>query len=313
LSSEPARVVPDRAGPAKKCHALVHSCIPIVPASGASRDLDEARVSIERRVVDQRSAEGDAPGGDPPADPGSPILATREFYDALAPTYDRELEYRLPYFRAINEIIRAWIRGHGCRTLLDVGCANGGRLRSLLEATGIKGVGIDLSPRMVEEARSRGTEAFVVDISAPIEAAELPLAEFDLVICTWMLGHLREREQRLRALESMRSLMAPGGALVLDVNNPYNAAAYGWWALARNLVAEVLHRGRAGDFVASRWSSGRRLATVVHLFTRREILALCREAGLTPVSLRYVNYETGDVNAGQLSGQICLVLQADSG
>ena len=267
-------------------------------------------------LVGEGSAEGDGPRGDPRPDPQSPVLATQEFYDALAPAYDRELKYRLPYFEAINGIILDWIRDHECRAILDVGCANGGRLRRLLEATGtsgVKAVGVDLSPGMVEEARRRGTEAFVMDISAsPIEA-ELPLAEFDLVICTWMLGHLREREERLRALENIRSLMSPGGALILDVNNPYNAAAYGWLSLARNVLGKVLHRRGAGDFVASRWNSGRRLATVVHLFTRREILALCREAGLTPVSVRYVNYETGDVNAGQLSGQICLVMQADSG
>jgi SAM-dependent methyltransferase len=241
------------------------------------------------------------------------ILSTQEFYDALAPAYDQELEYRSPYVRALNDRVSDWARSHECNMLLDVGCANGARSQLLLEATGLKGVCFDLSPVMVQEARRRGLDAHVVDISEPsINVNGVPEGGFDVITCFWMLGHLKSYERRRRALENMRALVAPGGALILDVNNPYNAAEYGWGSAARNLVRNTLRSRRRGDFVAKREVAGRKLTTFVHLFSRREILHLCRDAGLTPVDVTYVSYKTGDSDVRPWSGQICLTMQPET-
>lgn len=249
--------------------------------------------------------------GNPPGAP--PALATEAFYEGLAPVYDREFEHRAPYVRAVNDIILTWVGQHRPATLLDVGCANGGRIQQLCADADLTAVGLDLTPAMVEEARRRDIDAFVADISAPqLPTDQMPVTSFDLIVCTWMFGHLRERDQRVRALRNLRSLLAPGGALIMDVNNPFNAAAYGWYSVARNALRAALRVRGAGDFVASRSAGGRTLGTVVHLFTRREILGLLRETGWTPVATSYVNYDTGDIDVSPRAGQLCITARGES-
>jgi SAM-dependent methyltransferase len=235
------------------------------------------------------------------------VLSTREFYDALAPIYDRELVTRGPYAEAINQVILDWSRTHKPRTILDLGCGNGWRLKRLVEESGAKGVGVDLSPGMVEEAKRKGLDAYVRDMGDPsFDTTELPVAKFDLVVCTWCIGHLLDPRQRLNALRTVRSVLNPNGALIIDVNNILNASAYGWTSAARNAVRSLLNSPGAGDFVTRRSAPAGELATGVHLFARREFVNLLGAAGLQAVDVRYISYTTGK-SASTFSGQICVI------
>lgn len=235
-------------------------------------------------------------------------LANRDFYDALQDTYTREHEVRSAYLDAIDAIVIDRAVGAGARTLLDIGCGDGRRLRRILDRAGLAGVGIDISPRMVAAAQAAGIEAHVVDIVDPGSGWPLEGRRFDVVTALWnVVGHIHGATERQRALANMRASLDGGGQLILDVNNRYNAAAYGWRAALANGIGDLSGRGPAGDFVMRRTVDGGDVETVTHLFSVGEIERLCREAGLSPDEVRFVDYADGRTDRGRWSGQICLV------
>jgi SAM-dependent methyltransferase len=238
------------------------------------------------------------------------LISSREYYDRVATSYDEELRRRADYLAAIDEVVVRWVRSVGARSILDVGCGNGARLQHLLARTGGTGVGIDESPGMVAAARARGVDAHVIDIAAAPGRVPLPPRGFDVVLALWnVLGHLDGPQRRLRALEHMRALLARGGLIIFDVNNRYNAAQYGWRRVAWNVARDLLGDRPGGDFVARRTVGDTDIATVSHVFCPGEILHLCREAGLHPRSVDFVDYNRGSFARSQWTGQVCVVAE----
>jgi SAM-dependent methyltransferase len=241
-----------------------------------------------------------------------PVLSSVKFYDSLSVIYDAELERRAPWVKRVEGLIAGWAAKRGAKSLIDFGCGNGRRALRLMQAANLSGAAIDVSPGMIDEARRLGVDAHVMDIASPaFDPAALGGRKFDVVICTWnVLGHVEGRGARLQAVKNMRSVMAPGGCIVLDVNNRYNANQYGWAAVLRNLVKDTLNPERAGDFIANRVNpEGVTMHTFVHVFSRGELRQLCRDAGLTPVEERFLDYDTGE-DRTRWSGQMCFLIEA---
>ncbi len=241
-----------------------------------------------------------------------PVLSSVKFYDTLSVIYDAELERRAPWVRRVEELIAGWARSRGARSLIDFGAGNGRRTLRLMQAAGVAGTAIDVSPGMIDEARRLGVEALVVDIASPsFDAAAFDGRKFDLVICTWnVLGHVEGAQTRLQAVRNMRAVLAPGGAIVLDVNNRYNATHYGWPAVLKNLAKDALNPAVAGDFIANRQDpDGNTMHTFVHVFSRGELHRLCADAGLVPVEEHYLDYDSGQTRT-RWSGQMCFLIQA---
>ena len=241
-----------------------------------------------------------------------PVLSSVKFYDTLSVIYDAELERRAPWVGRVEQLIAGWARARNARSLIDFGAGNGRRALRLAQAADLVATAIDVSPGMIEEARRLGVEAHVVDIASPaFDPALFDGRRFDLAICTWnVLGHVEGAGARLQALKNMRAVLAPGGAIVLDVNNRYNAGHYGWMAVLRNIVKDLLNPARAGDFIANRQDpEGEIMHTFVHVFSRGELHQLCRDAGLEPVEEHFLDYDTGESRT-RWSGQMCFLIQA---
>jgi ubiquinone/menaquinone biosynthesis C-methylase UbiE len=101
-------------------------------------------------------------------------------------------------------------------TVLELGCGAGDLSIELLRR-GANLTAVDVSPRMVELARSRAEGAtFIV---APAEETGLPDASFDLVVGKWVLHHL----DVLAAAAETRRLLAPGGRAVFFESQDRNA------------------------------------------------------------------------------------------
>jgi SAM-dependent methyltransferase len=240
-------------------------------------------------------------------------LSSVQFYDSLAEVYDAELESRAAWVGRVEQLIAGWAKDRNAASILDIGAGNGRRVSRLIQATGMTGVAVDVSPGMIEWARRLGVEGLVVDMASPDFAGALGGRKFDMVICTWnVLGHVQGHTAREQALRNMRAVLAPGGAVVLDVNNRYNAKQYGWRAVLRNRLQDALRPGATGDFMAQRPNPrGQTMHTLVHVFSHGEVSALCRQAGLHVVRTEYLDYMTGEA-ATESSGQMCSLIEAAS-
>ena len=104
-------------------------------------------------------------------------------------------------------------------TVLDAACGSGRYLRELNQR-GASGIGMDLSPAMLERARSITPRIARADLRA------LPFDDMsiDLVVCGLALGDVAEIE--LVLLEIAR-VLRPGGRVIYSVVHPAGEAA-GW-------------------------------------------------------------------------------------
>jgi SAM-dependent methyltransferase len=150
-------------------------------------------------------------------------------YEALAPAYDTlTADYR--HDRWLERIERV-ARRHGLsgRRLLDVACGTGRSFLPLVER-GYEAIGCDISPAMVERARTAAGEAaevFVADMRT-LGA----VGEFDLLTCLDDSVNYLLTDAELRgAFAGFRANLAPDGIAVWDTNTLLmhrTAFATGW-------------------------------------------------------------------------------------
>jgi SAM-dependent methyltransferase len=150
-----------------------------------------------------------------------------------------------------------------------------------------------------------------------VAAEELPVSveKFDAVICLWnVLGHVESPRGRLEALRRMRSLLAGGGLILLDVNNRYNARAYGTLKTAARAVYDLVSPSETNGDVSFDWNfEGRRIRARGHVFTPTEVCSLATRAGLRIRERHVFDYETGERRRFVFQGQLLYVLEHERG
>ena len=133
---------------------------------------------------------------------------------------------------ATMEVVE-WLGGQGLLDarpdLLDLGCGIG-RLAIALAPHCRSVLGLDVSPRMVEEARRRGagTSHLRFQVSAGRDLATLPPAAFDLVLAVDSFPYIIQAGEEVvaRHLEGAARTLRPGGALaILNMSYRQNAEA----------------------------------------------------------------------------------------
>lgn len=149
-----------------------------------------------------------------PAGAGSdraPPLAPADAFRLWAPTYERETGLSALEDRAVRELTPE-LAG---RSILDVGCGTGRRLRDALAGGAALAVGVDLVPEMLRRAEplSRGRPHLVV---ADVRALPVPAGRFDVVWCRLTIGFLADAEPPLRQLA--RAVRPGGCVLVTDLH-----------------------------------------------------------------------------------------------
>jgi ubiquinone/menaquinone biosynthesis C-methylase UbiE len=170
-----------------------------------------------------------------------------------------ETEDRMWYFRALHRRLAHWLGRKlppGRARVLDAGCGTGGLLRFLETSAGRDWelTGVDASPIACELARAR-TTAKICENS--ITALPFGADAIDGIVTGDVLYHIADVALALR--EFVRCLK-PGGVVVL------NEPAYRWLWSYHDTAVESKHR-----------------------FTRPELTALCRQAGLEVVFASYAN------------------------
>jgi predicted TPR repeat methyltransferase len=130
----------------------------------------------------------------------------RTLFDQYAPRFDRALE-DLSY--AAPALLREAVTAHGkrLRTMLDLGCGTGlagAAFRPHVDWL----VGVDLSPKMIEEARRKGLydKLAVADVGQFL--AEQPNAAFHLVIAADVFAYVADLAE---VCVAVARVMQPGG------------------------------------------------------------------------------------------------------
>ena len=103
-------------------------------------------------------------------------------------------------------------------SVLDVGCGTGTLAIAAKRRVGANGSvrGIDASPQMIARARQKAELAKVEVVFETARAETLPFsdAQFDVVLTTVMLHHLR-RAAREQCVREIRRVLRPGGRLLV--------------------------------------------------------------------------------------------------
>jgi SAM-dependent methyltransferase len=173
-------------------------------------------------------------------------------YDAIARIYD-------PWSVSVTEDVSFYVgearRTGGPVVELAVGT---GRIAVPTAAEGIRVIGIDSSPGMLEVCRERAELAGVAEL-LDLRLGDLLAPPVDehvrLVTCPFRSYlHLLDDDERLRGLGAARELLAPGGRLVFDVFSPAAddiEETHGRW----------LER-EPGIFERAEWDTGARTLTL---------------------------------------------------
>jgi SAM-dependent methyltransferase len=235
------------------------------------------------------------------------IRPETDIYDALAPHYREYAEKRSAYLAAVDRFVLENLPA-GAASLLDVGAGDGVRGMALGRQAGISRIVLcDSSAEMAARCRALGPAA-VWD--SPLEAIPAVVERFDVICCLWnVLGHLDGRERRLGALSRMKELLAANGVIFFDVNNRYNAPAYGWARVLGRIVIDTLSPDESRGDASFEWRIGERTYPAMgHLFVPAEIERLIAQAGLAVKSRLAIDYATGARSRWALRGQLAYMV-----
>jgi SAM-dependent methyltransferase len=225
-------------------------------------------------------------------------------YDRLAPHFRSYSEARAAYLGAVDQLILQRIQ-RGAGSLLDVGSGDGRRALALARSCSISRLVLsDPSEEMASHCRRLDG----VDEVWQVAAENLPssVESFDIITCLWnVLGLIAGAAKRTEALRRMRSLVSPKGQIFLDVNNRYNATAYGWLPTAGRLIYDIIHPSEENGDVTFDWRvGGEVIRSRGHVFRLGEMKDLIKAAGLKIISHDIIDYETGRSRRFTFGGQL---------
>ena len=142
---------------------------------------------------------------------------TREYYDDFSARYEarRGTNVKQGYHELLDHLESDYVRRFGAsKSVLEVGCGTGLVLQRIAEFAA-DAQGIDLSPGMLERARSRGLSV------REGSATALPYADgsFDVTCSFKVLAHIPDIRS---ALSEMARVTRPGGYVLAEFYNPWS-------------------------------------------------------------------------------------------
>lgn len=159
------------------------------------------------------------------------MVSTADGYERWAPTYDhspnpllaREERYLTPMLTELQ-----------FNSVLDLACGTGRWLQKLLRQNSASGVGIDLSAAMLQIAERKGEMRGRL-AQAACENLPIATSAFDLVICSFALGHIPDLGPV--ACELKRVTMPGANVFISDLHPA--AYQHGWRVGFRDREASV--------------------------------------------------------------------------
>jgi 2-polyprenyl-3-methyl-5-hydroxy-6-metoxy-1,4-benzoquinol methylase len=162
-----------------------------------------------------------------------------------------------------HSVVLRWLEQMPPARVLDLGCS-GGRLAERMRGRGHWVTGVDLFD--LPGVRERVDRFVIADLDRGLPAGLGDDGPYDVVVAADVLEHLRAPE---RLLEQIRSVMAPGGTLIVSVPNLSH-----WYS-----------RGRIALGLFDYDQRGILDKTHVRFFTRRSLLRLLQRSGFKVLRL----------------------------
>jgi SAM-dependent methyltransferase len=150
---------------------------------------------------------------------GSFLISATEGYERWAATYD---SFPNPLLAREQRHLLLLLGDLSGKTILDLACGTGRWLEILLRR-GAAAVGIDCSTSMLRTARQKNAIASRL-AQANCELLPFRAESFDLALCSFALGHIRELGRLVRELACV---MKPGADVFITDLHP-DAYARGW-------------------------------------------------------------------------------------
>jgi SAM-dependent methyltransferase len=148
-----------------------------------------------------------------------------EFFAGYARLPRSELGLRAVFeWPAFERLLPASLRG---MRVLDLGCGLGYFAREARKRGAREVIGVDLSDRMLQEARARTDDAGIVYLRAELEAFEPERAAFDLAVSSLALHYVADYP---RVVRGVAECLVPGGRFAFSVEHPiYTALGTAEW------------------------------------------------------------------------------------
>jgi SAM-dependent methyltransferase len=113
------------------------------------------------------------------------------------------------------------------KRVLDFGCGFGYFAREMRARRAREVVGVDISERMLREARARTDDSGIIYLRADLERFQPDIAGFDLVLSSLVLHYLADYPSAVRRVAAC---LVPGGRFAFSVEHPiYTALGTGPW------------------------------------------------------------------------------------
>jgi demethylmenaquinone methyltransferase/2-methoxy-6-polyprenyl-1,4-benzoquinol methylase len=223
------------------------------------------------------------------ADPTIKQRFVTPMFDVIAPRYDRftrlfSFGMDVRWKAALMAEVAAVAQGHPVRDILDLACGTGDlAFAAGRTVPGATVIGLDASPRMIAEARTRAagaTGAVPAFRVGDMGALDMPDASADVITAGY--GYRNAPDHRVALAEAARVLRPGGTLLTLDFYRPEHPV---WRALF------LWYLRRAGDLVGWWWHRdpviyGYIAPSIAHFVSAGEFTRDAHSVGLEGTALR---------------------------
>lgn len=229
-------------------------------------------------------------------------INSSDYYNKLAKSFQNVSQKRACYLKAIDSLVVLNSKSAAPIDLLDIGTGDGIRLGLLLPALNVNSVTvIEPSSVLCEEAKKYLPQA--VFENCDFSEANVSSNGYSHIYALWnVIGHVNDKNG---FFSKIYQCLKPGGVFIFDVNNRYNIANYGFFAVAKNILKDIFKVNKRGFYdlkIDGKLSS-------VYIYTESELKGVINNAGLVLELINYINYETGARVRSQWGGQLFMVVR----
>jgi ubiquinone/menaquinone biosynthesis C-methylase UbiE len=243
------------------------------------------------------------------------LINVSQHFDRLALSYDSKSLKRETYLRAVDGLIVTHLLEYPAQSpkILDVGTGSGSRALKLKEALGsAEIVGCDISPQMVEIARSNGMDVALADMS------ELPYRDssFDhLLVLFNVFGYAPSEHMRKMALQEFYRVLKSGGTVSIDILNRWHRGEGRGFSKTRLSIFKELAKSvfssslELGDVTFTPNPSQSHQQGFFHSFSDNEARRLFLGAGFNLKDCRIIGYDSGTYYEESSKGNLFYTLE----